>query len=412
MSSYLPAALIVALLGLLWFAYQYFRLRRKTNNLAHLLRKAANAEVPANALPLDIIGLENLSNAIAALAARWDQQLFSSEAERARLAAVLEQMTDAVLIVDAGGRIQFANPATEKIFETPHIINHTVAEVLRHHQLVEAWRRCQQTGEMQSDVVELPARKQYLQIVAVSDKYAGGALLLVQDLTRLRRLETVRRDFISNVSHELRTPLASLKALTETLQDGALDDPGVAQKFLARIETEVDALAQMATELLDLSRIESGQIALTLESISPLKLIASAVERMKLQAERANLTLSIDASDALPLIRADQARLEQVLVNLIHNAVKFTPSNGVVTLAAERDRNSIRFMVRDTGIGIPMDDLTRIFERFYRVDRARSGGGTGLGLSIAKHLVEAHGGKIWAESVEGKGSSFYFTIPQ
>ena len=172
--------------------------------------------------------------------------------------------------------------------------------------------------------VELPARRQFLQLIVIPDTHEGGSLLLVQDLTRVRRLETVRRDFISNVSHELRTPLASLKALTETLQNGALADPEAGPRFLGRITTEVDALTQMAQELLDLSRIEFGQVEFILAPLSPKKLLTSAADRMKMQAERAGLKLSVKCAEDLPIIRADKSRLEQVLVNLIHNAVKFT----------------------------------------------------------------------------------------
>jgi len=339
-------------------------------------------------------------------------QLSTSNSERARLATVLDQMTDGVLIVDSQGRIQFANPAAQKLFESANPINRTITEVVRHHQLVEAWRHSQHTGELQTETVELPARRQFLQLVIIPDTQAGESLLLVQDLTRVRRLETVRRDFISNISHELRTPLASLKALTETLQNGALSDPEAGPRFLNRIVTEVDALTQMTQELLDLSRIESGQVELNLAPISPMVLLTSACDRMKLQAERAGLTLRVECIDGLPILRADQARLEQVLVNLIHNSVKFTRPGGEVILLAESINNGVRFGVKDTGIGIPADDVSRIFERFYRVDKSRAGSGTGLGLSIARHIVEAHQGKIWVDSIEGQGSTFSFTIPK
>jgi two-component system phosphate regulon sensor histidine kinase PhoR len=232
-----------------------------------------------------------------------------------------------------------------------------------------------------------------------------------QDLTRVRRLETVRRDFISNISHELCTPLASLKALTETLRDGALEDPKTASRFLSRIETEVDALIQMATELLELSHIESGQVPLELKPVSVAALLISAAERIRAQVERAGLVLRLDTAQEMTEVRVDPPRLEQVLVNLIHNAVKFTRPGGEVVLAAYTESDFVRFSVRDTGVGIPADNLERIFERFYKADRARSGGGTGLGLSISRHLVEAHGGRIWAESAEVQGSTFYFTIP-
>jgi two-component system phosphate regulon sensor histidine kinase PhoR len=259
--------------------------------------------------------------------------------------------------------------------------------------------------------VEVPASRHFLQLIVVPDRDTrGGTLLLVQDLTRVRKLETVRRDFVSNLSHELRTPLASLKALTETLQDGALADPEAGPRFLSRIHTEVDVLTQMAQELLDLSKIESGQIALVLRKVDPLAVLKSAADRMRLQAERAGVELTVETATS-PKVEADAARLEQVLVNLIHNAVKFTRRGGSVALSAKEENGSVVFAVRDTGFGIPSDDLPRIFERFYRVDKSRAGSGTGLGLSIAKHIVEAHGGKIWAHSREGEGSVFCFSIP-
>jgi len=397
----------LTLIALAWFAWQYFNLRRRLDEYALELRRAKTIE----SVPEDVNRLEDLSNAVKSFLSNFNLQLSTLGAEHKRLAAVLEQMTDGVLIADVRGQIQFANPAAEKLFESPNAVGRTVVEVIRHHQLVEAWRHCQQTNEIQSESVELPARRQFLQLIAIPDQHAGGSLLLVQDLTRVRRLETVRRDFISNISHELRTPLASLKALTETLRDGALSDPEAGPRFLGRIATEVDALTQMAQELLDLSKIESGQVALDLTSILPKTLLASAADRMKLQAERAGLILQMVCDDDLPNVRADQARLEQVLVNLIHNAVKFTRPGGEVALLADSVSGAVRFGVRDTGIGIPSDDVPRVFERFYRVDRSRTGSGTGLGLSIARHIVEAHDGKIWVESEEGKGSIFYFMIP-
>jgi len=412
MNQILIGAAVIFLFAFGWLAWQYFWLRRRLREYTLLLEHAAENKFPQGNLPSDVRNLEQLSNAVHALGADYEERLSSLDEERARLEATLTQMTDGVLIVDTQGRILMSNPAAEKMFaEGEALVGKTVSVALRHHQLIETWRKCQKSGQMQSDSVEFTATRKFLQIIAIPDKHASGAILLVQDLTHIRRLETVRRDFISNVSHELRTPLASLRALTETLQEGALEDPPAARRFLGRIQIEVDALTQMATELLELSRIESGQVPLERKSIQPATLLNSTADRMKMQAERAGLILEVNCPQDLPSIRADLPRLEQVLVNLIHNAVKFTPPGGTVTLTATQESTLIRFAVRDTGAGIPMDDLPRIFERFYRVDRSRTGGGTGLGLSIAKHLVEAHAGKIWAESREGEGSTFFFTIP-
>lgn len=386
-----------------WYAWRYYNLRRDVDEYASQIRKES--------LATQVKELENLSSSVSSLISTFNHQHSVLGAERARLATVLEQMTDGVLIADSQGIVQFANPAAGRLFQTSSPIHRSLTEVIRNHQLVEAWRRSQQTRELQSESVEVPTRHQYLQLVVIPDSHASGSLLLVQDLTRIRRLETVRRDFISNLSHELRTPLASLKALTETLQDGALDDPPAAHKFIGQIQIEVDALSQMVTELLELSRIESGRLALDLQPVAPFDLLDSACRRMQLQAERAGLGLRVECANDLPKVKIDSQRLEQVLVNLIHNAVKFTRAGGQVVLGAESGIEEVRFAVRDTGIGIPLEDVSRIFERFYRVDKSRTGSGTGLGLSIAKHIVEAHGGKIWAESIEGQGSTFSFTIP-
>jgi two-component system phosphate regulon sensor histidine kinase PhoR len=411
MNWFLPAVIIILVLALGVLAWRHAILRRKLSQYAGIIRRVADEGQPVTDLPKDAPGLEELSNAVTQLAQAELERTSKAETERARLATVLERMTDGVLIADADGRVRFSNPAAGRLFESPDPDGRTVAEVLRHYKLVEAWRRCQQDRELQSESVELPNRRIFLQLVAIPDQDTGGSLLLVQDLTRVRRLETVRRDFVSNLSHELRTPLASLKALTETLRGGALEDPKAAKHFLESIETEVDAMTQMAGELLELTRIESGQLPLEFKPAPAGDLLLSAAERMRAQVERAGLTLRLDSPQVLTEVRADPPRLEQVLVNLIHNAVKFTNPGGEVVLSAQAEPGFVRFSVQDTGVGIPADDLERIFERFYKADRARSSGGTGLGLSIARHVVEAHGGKIWAESVEGRGSTFKFTIP-
>jgi Signal transduction histidine kinase len=411
MTWFLPVVIVILLIALGEVAWRLIHLHGKLGRFTGTIRKVAEGDRPVTDLPKDEPGLEELSNAIMLLAGSEREQTLKVETERARLAAVLERMTDGVLIANADGRIQYSNPAAARLFESPEPTGRTVAEVLRHYQLVEAWRRCQLGRELQNESVELPNRHLFLQLVAIPDQDTGGSLLLVQDLTRVRKLETVRRDFVSNLSHELRTPLASLKALTETLRGGAMEDPKAATHFLESIETEVDAMTQMAGELLELTRIESGQLPMEFKPVPAFDLLQTASERMRAQADRAGLTLRLEKGRDNPEVRADSPRLEQVLVNLIHNAVKFTSPGGEVVLSARTETGFVRFSVKDSGVGIPADDLERIFERFYKADRARSSGGTGLGLSIARHIVEAHGGKIWAESVEGRGSTFHFTVP-
>ncbi len=268
MSPLLLAAIGLLLLLASWFAWRYIRLRRRLGFYARALRHA-----PPLTLPMAEGELEELAIAVRSLAGDFNQRLAAVHEEHDRLAAVLDQMTDGVLIADADGLVQFANPAARRLFSTPEAVGRTVTEVVRYHQLVDAWRRCQESHEMQSESLELPARRKFLQLIAVPDRHGSGSLLFLQDLTRVRRLETIRRDFISNISHELRTPLASLKALTETLQGGALSDEEAGPWFLQRIITEVDALTQMAQELLDLSRIESEQVQLELADLPAKQLL-------------------------------------------------------------------------------------------------------------------------------------------
>jgi two-component system, OmpR family, phosphate regulon sensor histidine kinase PhoR len=402
---------ILAVIILAYFIWHEIDSRAAIQKYSKKLQQVQSGTLAPQEIPFRVRGLHQLPAVIHDLLEENAQKIQALETERARLAAVFDQMTDGVLIADPSGLVLFANPAAGRMFELDEVVNQNIAEVMRAHQLIEAWQACQVSGEIKSASVEMPNRQQFLQLIAIPDHFAGGSLLLIQDLTRVRHLETVRRDFVSNISHELRTPLASLKALTETLQDGALEDSEAAQRFLVRIEAEVDALTQMATELLELSRIESGQVPLDLKPVNPTNLLYSTLDRMRMQAERAALTITVVCPSDLSNIRADAPRLEQVLVNLIHNSVKFTPPGGQVILSAQQEEDFVRFAVQDTGGGIARTDLPRIFERFYKTDRARSTGGTGLGLSISRHIVEAHGGRIWVESEAGKGSTFFFTVP-
>jgi two-component system phosphate regulon sensor histidine kinase PhoR len=394
-----------------------------TKNLRDLTKAAQQlAEGDLNLPPIDNFAQDEvgqLATVFSSMATQLNKRMEDLRTESSKLTAVLEQMTDGVLIADSQGRIQLMNPAAERMFAAPQekVVGRSLAQTLRNHRLVELWKHSLESGETQETSLELIPQKIYLQCVAIplSQKHQGHTLMLFQDLTHLRRLETVRRDFISNISHELRTPLSSLKALTETLKEGALLDPPAADRFLDLMESEVDTLTQIVSELLELSRIESGRVLLQFKSTSPVEILNMAVDRLRLQAKRAGLSLHIEYPQDLPQVLADQPRIEQVMINLLHNAIKFTPAGGEIFVSAKVENEGpeacIVFEVRDTGVGMPEDDLQRIFERFYKADRARSGGGTGLGLAIARHLVEAHGGRIWVKSQEGEGSSFFFSLP-
>jgi two-component system phosphate regulon sensor histidine kinase PhoR len=250
---------------------------------------------------------------------------------------------------------------------------------------------------------------------AVAQPVSGAgeqlAIVLIRDVTELRRLERVRREFVANVSHELRTPLASIRAVVETLEAGAIDDPAVSGDFLSRIVAEVDRLAALVDELLELARLESGRMPLRRERIGAGDLIRAAAERLRPQTDRAGLELVVDAPAQLPDVSVDRSKIEQVLLNLVHNAIKFTPAGGTVTISGAAGPRQVSIRVDDTGPGIPEEELSRVFERFYKSDRARRTEGTGLGLAIAKHLVQAHGGTIRAERGTAGGAALTFTLP-
>ena len=341
--------------------------------------------------------------------------------DRQQFSAVLEHMADGVLITDYQGVVTLINAAACRLLKTtePEAYGRSFAAVVRHHHLIELWQRCRTQGREQVEAVEL-SPELFLQAVVTPFREGGAAgyVVIFQDLTQVRRLQIMRRDFISNLSHELRTPLASLRAVVETLQDGALADAPAAERFLRRAENEVNTMTQMVEELTELSQIESGQTRLRLAPAAVASLVDGAVERLRTQAERAGLVLVVDVPADLPAVLVDAERIRQVISNLLHNAIKFTPSGGEVRLRAcegdeDEQRRVIVLEVQYTGIGIAREDLPRVFERFYKSDRARTRGhgGTGLGLSIARHLVEAHGGRIWVKSKVGKGSTFFFTLP-
>jgi two-component system, OmpR family, phosphate regulon sensor histidine kinase PhoR len=245
--------------------------------------------------------------------------------------------------------------------------------------------------------------------------------IVIEDLAELRRLERMRRDFIANVSHELRTPLASVRLLAETLEEAIDTNRDKAQMFLEKIETEIQHLSSLVSELLELSRIESGLAPMVIEPVQAEQLVREVMARMLPQAQRHRVVLRTEIQDGSGLVAADSKQIARTLVNLVHNAIKFTPSGGVVTIGTllQTGGETQRFFVRDTGVGIRAEELPRIFERFYKADRARSktdyigpgGGGSGLGLAIARHVVEAHGGRISVESTPGQGSTFTFTLP-
>jgi two-component system phosphate regulon sensor histidine kinase PhoR len=344
------------------------------------------------------------------------------ELERNRLTAVLQHMTDGVIITDGRAEVQLINPAAVAMLQLASgpVQGVPLANVVRDHELSSMVHSMLDAAGPDIDrrLVTLGWRGHGRMIWAGASRIPARegqsqrALLMLQDVTELRRTETLRKEFVANVSHELRTPVAALKALVETLEDGALDDRDASLDFLARMHVEVDGLAQLVEELLALSRIESGRDALRFAPMDIGDAVVAAAERLRPQAERLGVMLEILPPAGATVVNADADRMRQVVVNLVHNGVKFTPPGGRVRVAVERQEAEVTFSVADTGIGVDPAILNRLFERFFKADHARSSGGTGLGLAIAKHIVQAHGGRIWAESPgEGQGTTFFVALP-
>lgn len=333
--------------------------------------------------------------------------------ERSNLADVLANLTDGVVMTDFEERLVLANPTAERLFNfnETNVIGHTLIEAIHDYEIADVVKKCLNTNHEQT--LQLESAGRFLRVVAVpiAPSRSLATLVLFQDLTELRNLQTMRRELIGNISHDLRTPLAGIKAMVETLKDSAVGDREATTNFLTRIDNEVDRLTQMVTELTELSHIETGRAELRREPTNINLLVEEVVAQMNPLAASRPVTIITDLNANLPIIKVDKERIRQTLINLVHNAIKFNNPGGRVEISTKFDTNSITVSVSDTGTGISKEDLPHIFERFYKADKARSRGGSGLGLAIAKHTIQAHGGNISAKSEEDKGSTISFTLP-
>ena len=331
-------------------------------------------------------------------------------------ASFWEQVDTGALVVDAERRIVDSNSAALRLLGSRNggLNGKTLLEATLSYEFISLLNAAQDTGEQQQQEVrrgsDSLARTLRVSISLITCPEGTPCfLVLLDDVTELRRLETVRRDFVANVSHELRTPLASIRAMAETLQDGAIHDDEVAERFVNIIVGEVERLTRILEDLLILSRAESKEPD---RNVFPLNtLIQEVMERFQTQAEKAVVATAAHLPTPL-MANANRDQIEQVLINLLDNAIKYTPAGGRVDIRAEESGDLLTVHVSDTGIGIMSQDLPRVFERFYRVDKARSrqSGGTGLGLAIVKHIVEIHGGSVTVQSEYGRGTTFTFTL--
>ena len=340
--------------------------------------------------------------------------------EGVKLDAVLLSMFEGIMVVDEKGSILLMNPSLRKLFfvdsdpETKSPI-----EAVRNPQVqdvVDKILKDQQRLISEEIIISQPEEKtlKINGVPIIRNDILEGAVLVFHDITELRRLERVRRDFVANVSHELRTPISSIKGYAETLLDGAIDDKDNVKEFISIIYQDSNRLANLIDDLLDLSKIESGKMKMSFEPLDIKPIVDRSLGVLEKTIKTKKLSVSVDMSGKMPKVLADEKRLSQVFLNLLDNAVKYTPDGGSIKVSISLSDKLVQVDIADTGIGIPEKDLSRIFERFYRVDKARSRelGGTGLGLSIVKHIVLAHSGQVWVKSEQGLGSTFSFTIPQ
>jgi two-component system phosphate regulon sensor histidine kinase PhoR len=404
-------------------------LTRPLSEMAVVARRLADGALGqrVRAGSRDEIGI--LAGTLNAMADQLEVKIRQVTEDRAQLWAILSSMVEGIMVLDGAGRVLQVNPAWEHIFSarSEEIKGRLHPEVIRHPEITSIVSQALETRRAQSGEVFLTAGRRVLRVEA--SPVSGGAgpnqaslVLVFYDVTALRRLEQVRKDFVANVSHELRTPLTSIKGYVEALLDGGKDDPHAAEQFLQIIRKQSDRLNLLLDDLLQLSQIESGQIEISRHRVRLETITERTIGLIKALADKKGHMVTAAFPPDLPAVLGDEERLVQVLTNLLDNAVKYTPPNGQIAVTARHlpppqpagpSQGMVELTVADTGIGIPEADRPRVFERFYRVDKARSRelGGTGLGLTIVRHIVEGHGGKVWVEGNRPTGSRFLVTLP-
>ena len=386
--------------------------------LARAARRIAAGDLAARAAVRSNDEIGQLGDSFNAMAEELRQKLVAVREEHNKIEAIISSMSDAVVAVDHQGAILLLNRAAEDLLGLPpEARGRRLGDIAGGHP---CWRCIRMAAESGKDVVEefspSPGEDRILDLHATPLRGPGGevsgAVAVVRDGTELRRADRLRRELTANVSHELRTPLTSIKGFTETLLAGAMSDEAACRRFLTIIDGEAGALMKLVDDLMDLSRLESRVVSFEPTAVRLDELVAEALSRMRPQAEAHQIQLRAAAVEPVTVL-ADRERIRQVITTLLDNAIKFTPDGGGVEASVGRSDSEGVVSVADTGRGIPADDLQRIFDRFYRVDRSRSreAGGTGLGLPIAKHIVEAHGGHITVMSRINSGSTFTFTLP-
>ncbi len=413
--------IITALLALVFGALIMHRLSEPVLDLKSLALRISKGDLSARVRYFGDDEVAELGVAFNKMTEKLADSFSVIKDEKRKLEAILENLVDGILVIDRDLKIILVNRAAQDILglSSSNIQGRPVLEVILNHHLMDLIREVNFSKQAFESELFLyyPKNKQiqvFLAPLKDDDGNMAGSIVVLNDLTKLRQLERVRQDFVANVSHELRTPITSVKAMAETLLGGAWQDQAMLKRYLEAIDQESDRLSNLINDLLDLAKLDSN-IEASKEPFDLIKLINEVQDRfVNTNTENGRLNLDLPGSD-LPKVEANRDRIKQVLINLLDNAFKYTPAGGEIRLSVWFDRESgrIKVAVADQGIGIPKEDLGRIFERFYRVDKARSRekGGTGLGLSIVKHIVESYGGKVEVESSLYEGSVFTFSLP-
>jgi len=358
----------------------------------------------------------NLTKTFNYMANELKNTLSEISSEKNKVTTILNYMADGVMAFDLKGTVIHINPAAKKLLgnEIEDKPFQDFAEIVGLDIKIENIVYFDESPVRELDtIINDMFVKVYFAVFTDTNRKPEGIIVVLRDVTEQQKLDRMRREFVANVSHELRTPITSIKSYTETLLDGAAEDPETTDRFLNVINSEADRMTRLVKDLLQLSRLDNEQMSWKIEKVSLKDIVKSIVNRMQLEAGRKNQKLESFVIGEIPDISADKDRIEQVMVNIINNALKYTPDNGQITVYVGKLINDVYVKVTDTGIGIPNESLDRVFERFYRVDKARSRdlGGTGLGLAIAKEIIEAHGGTINITSEAAKGTEVTVRLP-
>jgi two-component system phosphate regulon sensor histidine kinase PhoR len=403
--------IVILLLIVLFFVIYLGRMYLSMNAISNLLKELSAGNLNARLFTGTSSKLDTIARDIVAFMEKISVRLGFAEAEMQRMEAILRGMSDGVLITDTHDVVILANSTFKKLISvTENIEGKQIVDVLRNIQLIEIVRRSLESWEIISDEITVARGNRELHLIATavpiySENSVTGTVLTLHDITRLRQLEEVRKDFVANVSHEIKTPITAMKGFAETLLDGALDDKENAIRFLTMIKNHSERLNSLVDDLLALSRIELGDVKINKTEVNLEQVIDTVFMTLKDKADKKGLYLRKELFNSAQAFAADKDKLIQIIINLVDNGIKFTEKGGV-TIGIDDTGGRVALFVQDTGIGIPPRYLNRIGERFYRVDSARSRelGGTGLGLAIVKHLVGAHGWSMKMESEYGKGT--------